>query len=554
MLFEDTPRPKRRSPAFAGSAVLHCALILVLTLWSVKAPTDDEPVGHVNRKYSVRFLRLQTAQEHQRRAAPGMQRSEAAGLRRATGFQASARGSRKQTASASGKSELSAESAARREHRLFELPPTARVDPVKQTLIQLDLPPDIVLKHEIPIPTALLWTQRDKAPPMRRQFVAPPLRQAPKIASLPVPAMLQAPNLEVKVADLNIASAVVNDTAHLSRPPAMATPVSSVGPELAKEIPQISVANSSEASAVNLISLPETPLRASATIVLPPANQIAPSGSGNAGLSPGREGPAHDGAQGTGTEGQGLSASGSGAVGTATEGTGENGTAGAATGNAGAGSGNASGNGGGTTAASGAGSGAGPGDSKSGSGRGGSGAGSGGSGGSGGAGGPDGSLAGGATGVTRFTLPKDGHYGVVVVGSAPAAPYPETVGALGGKMVYTVYLRVGLRKKWILQYCLPKAAEQRIKVRGSATPLDAPWPFLILRPDQLSDSGEEYVVVHGMITSEGHFDQLAMIFPEQLEKRDLLISSLSKWEFRPSSRDGVPTTVEVLLIIPRETD
>jgi hypothetical protein len=154
--------------------------------------------------------------------------------------------------------------------------------------------------------------------------------------------------------------------------------------------------------------------------------------------------------------------------------------------------------------------------------------------------------------MTRLTLPKDGHYGVVVAGSAPAAPYPESVGALGGKMVYTVYLRVGLRKKWILQYCLPKLAEQRIKTRGSATPLDAPWPFLILRPDQLSASGEEYVLVHGMITSEGHFDQLAMIFPEELEKKDLLISSLKKWEFRPSSRDGVPTTVEVLLIIPRE--
>jgi hypothetical protein len=123
---------------------------------------------------------------------------------------------------------------------------------------------------------------------------------------------------------------------------------------------------------------------------------------------------------------------------------------------------------------------------------------------------------------------------------------------MGGKMVYTVYLRVGLRKKWILQYCLPKDVEQRIKTRGSATPLDAPWPFLILRPDQLSASGEEYVLVHGMITSEGHFDQLAMIFPEELERKDLLISSLKKWEFRPSSRDGVPTTVEVLLIIPRE--
>jgi hypothetical protein len=63
MIFVDTPRRGRRSPAFAGSAVLHCVLILVLTLWSVKAPNDDERAGHVNRKYSVRFLRLQIAQE-----------------------------------------------------------------------------------------------------------------------------------------------------------------------------------------------------------------------------------------------------------------------------------------------------------------------------------------------------------------------------------------------------------------------------------------------------------------------------------------------------------
>src|SRR5690348_5501761 len=134
MLFEDTPRLKRRSPAFAGSAALHCALISILTLWSVGPPSDTEAVGHVNRKYSVRFLRLQTAQEHQRRAAPGIERSQAAGWRQAAGFKASAAGSQKETASASGKSEVSAESTAKREHRLFELPPTARVNPVKQTL------------------------------------------------------------------------------------------------------------------------------------------------------------------------------------------------------------------------------------------------------------------------------------------------------------------------------------------------------------------------------------------------------------------------------------
>src|SRR5437764_1150932 len=125
MIFVDTPRPHRRSPAFAGSAVLHCALILVLTLWSVKTPNDNDPVGHVNRKYSVRFLRLQMAQEHRQRAAPGIKQSDAAGLRQPAGLSTAARQSQTQTASASGKSELSAESTAKREHRLFELPPTA---------------------------------------------------------------------------------------------------------------------------------------------------------------------------------------------------------------------------------------------------------------------------------------------------------------------------------------------------------------------------------------------------------------------------------------------
>jgi len=145
MLFVDTPRPKRRSPAFAGSAALHCALILVLTLWSVKAPDDNEPVGHVNRKYSVRFLRLQTAQEHRQRATPGLKPSSERGDGSSRSLLSpSQQGSQKQTASASGKSQppLSAESAIKREHRLFRLPPTARVDPVKQTLIQLDLPPN----------------------------------------------------------------------------------------------------------------------------------------------------------------------------------------------------------------------------------------------------------------------------------------------------------------------------------------------------------------------------------------------------------------------------
>ena len=119
--------------------------------------------------------------------------------------------------------------------------------------------------------------------------------------------------------------------------------------------------------------------------------------------------------------------------------------------------------------------------------------------------------------MTRISLPKDGKFNYVVSGSSQATPYPESVGALSGKMVYTVYLAVGLHKKWILQYCLTKEA-QRSATRGSAAPLDAPWPFLIFRPDHLVASNDD-AVVHGMINTEGRFDQLSLVFPEQFDQK-----------------------------------
>jgi hypothetical protein len=155
-------------------------------------------------------------------------------------------------------------------------------------------------------------------------------------------------------------------------------------------------------------------------------------------------------------------------------------------------------------------------------------------------------------GITRITLPKDGKFGVVVLGSAGSTPYPESVGALSGKVVYTVYMKVGLRKSWILQYCLPTATSRHAVNGTSATPLAAPWPFLIMRPDQLADSDADYIIVHGMLNAGGQFDQLAMVFPAELDKKNLLLNSLKLWAFRPASRDGVPVAVEVLLIIPRE--
>jgi hypothetical protein len=61
-------------------------------------------------------------------------------------------------------------------------------------------------------------------------------------------------------------------------------------------------------------------------------------------------------------------------------------------------------------------------------------------------------------------------------------------------------------------------------------------------------------MIHGFITAAGRFDQLAVVYPDELDKKDLLLSSLKLWDFRPASRDGEPAAVEVLLIIPHEAE
>lgn len=416
------------------------------------------------------------------------------------------------------------------DHRQFKLPPGVHVQAVKQTLIQTDLPPSITLKREIPVPTMLLWTET-AAPPMMKRFVAPPMRKevARVTQSLPAAPSLSLPNRELNPAELNIASILSTETPHLVHPPAVASPVARTGQEPAKQIPQVGVADSAQPNAVNLISLPAKPLRSSGMLVLPPANQIAPSDAGLAGsLRP------HDGASGTGEQSGGLEGQGGlASAGSAGERAGNGtGTSGAAV--AGAGTGGSAGvaEGGGTDVAGG-----------------GNGANSAREGVWSATGSPIGNV---LPRVTRIDLPKDGTFGVVVLGSASSSRYPETVGALSGKLVYTVYLKVGLRKSWILQYCLKTDTNQNSANGHSPTPIQAPWPFLIMRPDSGGTADPDYIIVHGSVTNSGKFDQLAVVFPNEFEKEQLLMSSLKLWAFRPASRDGVPVPVEVLLIIPRE--
>jgi hypothetical protein len=521
-LFVSTPQRKSRLPGLGASVLTHCALIAAMMLWPVNKERRDIVAVH-HHTYSVRFVQLQMPREF-RRPSSSASAPAPAQLRQTAKLRPASRRSVHRAAASSSVS--GAAQSLAREHRPFKLPPNVRVQPVKQTLVQMDLPPDIVLKHDMPLPTALLWTEIAPPPPMRRRFIAPPVRKAmPKIAqSLPAAPTLNRPNREINPAELSIASVIATETPHLVQPPSVASPVARTGQEPAKEIPQIGLANSVQASAANLISLPANPLRSSTLLVLPPANQIAASDAGSAGSRLGHGAETGVNSQQTGSIG--LSTSGAAGSG--------------ATGSGHAMGANRNEPGTGSVAASGKGSnGTGPGG-----------------GGQWSASGSAGILTGGnaLAGLIRITLPEDGKFGVVVLGSASSAAYPESIGALSGKVVYTVYLKVGLRKSWILQYCLPKAADKNFGSGRSATAVEAPWPFLMMRPDQWSASDPDYIIVHGTLTAAGKFDQLAMVFPDELEKKELILKSLKLWAFRPASRDGVPVAVEVLLIIPREVE
>jgi hypothetical protein len=144
------------------------------------------------------------------------------------------------------------------------------------------------------------------------------------------------------------------------------------------------------------------------------------------------------------------------------------------------------------------------------------------------------------------TKPKDGRYTFMVMGSKPEESFPEAAGMLSGKLVYTVYLGIGARPDWILQYCLPPSAP--VAATGVLT---APYPYLMFRPALSYDWDGEHLFVHGMLNEAGKLERLEPVGEATPAEKSALLASLLRWEFRPAARGGQPTAVEVLLIVPR---
>jgi hypothetical protein len=153
----------------------------------------------------------------------------------------------------------------------------------------------------------------------------------------------------------------------------------------------------------------------------------------------------------------------------------------------------------------------------------------------------------------RIELPRDGKFGVVVVGSSLSDQYPESLEVWSDRVAYTAYLHVGTPKAWILQYAQLREADAA--GAGNVAHLDAPWPYDILRPNLLAkDLNADALMVHGVLNEAGRLVNLAVAYPAGYIHGSYVLHELQQWQFRPAQQRGKPTAVEVLLIIPEEND
>ncbi len=361
------------------------------------------------------------------------------------------------------------------------------------TLVQPDVEQKIPLLMKAPIPLVVMWTP----PKMPVQKIIP--LPSPPAAVANVHPSLAMPNRELLVSNMKLSSTSFVSTT-LPVPASTTSPIILPGVQV-PHIPATVTSQSEHATPATVLSVSDV-LPTEGVIALPPANQVAAVSSSDS-FVPGRP-------NSTSTTGNGT------AVGKQ-NGSGSGGTSGNLEGLSAAPTGAPPGGNGAKTSSISA--------------------------------SDSGSASGGGPTILRIQRPRDGHFGVVVVGTSAAEEYPEAAGAWADRLAYTVYVQVGEAKSWILQYCLPRVQ----LAAGDAARPDAPWPYFIAIPHLApGDSDTDALLVHGFIDAEGRFEKLAVVFPAEFPQAKFVLSALQQWQFRPAAENGKSTAVEVLLIIPED--
>lgn len=470
-LFSEPPTSNREGSAFFGSLVLHAAVVVL-----VYQGLRHVPIAYhmtFAQTHPVRYVNLESPKP-QMRWAPESQVAQA-------GQQAAARA----VAPGGNPAQMT----------IPQLVAQKAIAP--QTVVQPNLPPNLLAPHEIPIPQVLLWSH--ETTPVKRIAPPPPHPEA----SADVQPSLSPPNRELIPADIQMSSSAFL-TQLPTIPPSTTSPIAVRGAQPIPMVPETTSTLVEQPTPASVLALSEMRM-VQGVVAVPVVNETAlPSTSGSlaAGSPKGQSQAGHGSANSRQTgvgAGQDAGSRGNSAA-VASVGGGHQGT-----------------NGDSTSAA----------DVNFGSGN--------------------------APTEHHITVPKDGKFGVVVVGSSLTDQYPETSGMWSGRLAYTVYLHLGLAKSWILQYSLPRDASVSTSAGTPVRP-DAPWPYDIERPDLEADANPDAVLVHGFVNKTGHFEHLAVIYPQEFTETDFVLGSLQRWQFRPAMQNGQATAVEILLIIPSQEE
>jgi hypothetical protein len=363
-----------------------------------------------------------------------------------------------------------------------------------QTLLQPDIPKPVTLTQEIPVPTVVTWIGKKTS----AKKLVPPLPAKPAVAD--IQPSTQLPNEEPNLDSIALAS---TDLTTVLQPFVASTtsPVVVRGPEPAPPAPVTTAQGSAQPTPAAVMSLSDLHME-NGDVTLPPVNESASSNS----LGMLAAGQVQDSAlagQVNPADKPGEAGAGQGA-----SNAGESTDSGAAAQGDEAASGQTA-------------------SPQTGFGR------------------------GHQPSAAHISLPQDGQFGAVVVGSTLEERYPETASLWSGRLSYTVYLHVGLAKSWILQYSLSRA--DNAAAAGNITHIEAPWPYNIVRPNIPPGAVDaDALMIHGFVNQAGRFEALSVLFPPQFAQAQFVLDALTQWQFRPAAQNGQNVLVEVLLIIPEE--
>ena len=489
-LFSATAPTRRGFPGFAISIALHGIGIALLSYGLLYNPVIK--TDPISSNYKVRHLDLHVPETAASRAAEALYPTQ-----KLTPHP-------EMPPHGMGAGDGAAEQTARNEPHPRAVPAIRLPEGgnSKATLIQPEIRTHMVLSEEAPVPTVMIWTPEVKTTPR----VVPPPPDRPTTANDQT--SVEVPNEELNPAELPLAA--TNRPSTVQAPPAGSTsPVAMKGATDVHIAPSTVSRTSDPPTPAAVLSISDLRMN-EGTAVLPPLNEARGKGVKD-GIATGQPTSAL-GANGGATAGAGTTGGGNAGGGSAASGNAAGGTAGSA---------RSLSKGTGTAVADAQRTGQEP-------------------------------SAAGET-AEHIQLPKDGKFSVIVVGSSLSDRYPEIEPVWSDRVAYTAYLHVGTPKAWILQYAQLRSVDAA--AGGAVTQLVAPWPYDIMRPNLLSrDLNADALMVHGVLNELGRLENLAIAYPQGYIHGSFVLGQLRQWQFRPAQQQGKPTAVEVLLIIPGDSD